>query len=206
VDGLFALPGVRSVRVLPSAAPPHKPTIASAQDRVEMVRLAFAPSAASPHRGPVEIDLCEIERSAALSGALTYSFDTLNELRQLGTPLAFVLGTDQFLKLPSWHRFPDVLGLCHWIVLERQGEKPGAWQVLLAQWEAGGLVRAEAQGWRIQSGGQTFIQSFATQAPALSSTQIRESLARHGNPPAGSIQPEVIAYLMKRRLYGTGSS
>lgn len=212
VDGLFALPGVRSVRVIPSAAPPHKPTLASTQDRVAMVRLAFASSAAYPPRGPVELDLCEIERSAARSGALTYSFDTLNDLRKLGTPLAFVLGTDQFQKLPTWHRFPEVLGLCHWIVLERKSapdessQKPGAWRSTLTEWAACGLVRAEADGWRVRSGGNTFIQGFETQAPALSSTRIRESLARSGNPPTGSVQPEVIAYLMKHRLYGTGTS
>ena len=185
--------------------------MASAEDRVEMVRLAFASSAAYPHRGPIEIDLCEIQRASINNGSLTYSFDTLKELGRGGTPLAFVLGSDQFRNLPNWHRFPEVLGLCNWLVLERKDptqsvRNQGAWRETIAHWEASGLVRMHADGWKVQSGGGTFIQGFATQAPALSSTQIRECLARSGNPPTDSLHPDVRAYLMKRRLYGTGTS
>ena len=203
VDGLFTAPGVRSVRVIPSPLPPHKPTLASAHDRIEMVRLNFAQSAAYKLRGPVEIDLCEMTRATRHPGIPTYSFETLSELRKQIPQLAFVVGTDQLQKLATWHRFPDILGLCHWIVLERKNTLP--WQGTLAQWEAGGLVLAEKGGWRVRSGG-TFIESFATPAPSLSSTQIRESLARSGSPPEKSLLPEVDAYLMKHRLYGTGRS
>ena len=33
---------------------------------------------------------------------------------------AFVIGADQLLKLPTWHRFPELLGLAQWIVLARK--------------------------------------------------------------------------------------
>lgn len=210
VDGLFELPRVRAVRIIPSPTPPHKPTMAPAQHRAEMARLTFT-EAAGPAwkvRGPVTLDLVELKRAQAQPAVPTYTFDTLSELRREIPQLAFVIGTDQLEKLHTWHRFPDVLGLSHWIVLERKDptvstQRAGAGQRVLSLLESSGLLSSESGGFRVRNGG-TFIQVFATQAPALSSTQIRESLARHGYPPEDSMLPEARAYLMKHRLYGTG--
>jgi nicotinate (nicotinamide) nucleotide adenylyltransferase len=217
VDGLFAEPGVKAVRVLPSPLPPHKPTMAPTEARVEMARLAFAGSAAHPLRGPVSLDLSELDRAASLpAGAPTYTFDTLSLLKRDFAQLAFVIGTDQLQKIHTWHRFPDLLGLSHWIVLERKTGEPGSrsersasspelGRRMLAQLEGSGLLVSESGGYRVSKGG-TFIQVFRTEAPALSSTEIRESLAKTGAPPDGSILPEVHAYLMKHRFYGTRSA
>lgn len=169
-----------------------------------MAKLTFASSAAYPLTGPVEVDLCELER--ARPGSPTYTFDTLQELRRKIPQLAFVIGTDQLLKFHTWHRFPDVLGLSHWIILERKNRgtaDPETIRQVLGQWEGSGLVRSEGSSWRVRDGG-TILLPIPTPAPALSSTEIRESLARSGNPPEGSILPEVHNYLMSRRLYGTG--
>jgi nicotinate-nucleotide adenylyltransferase len=204
VDGLFAPPGpgVRDVRVIPSPLPPHKSAGVAIEHRIEMARLAFAPTSAgtSPLRGPVTLDLCEIERAKAHPGHATYSFDTISELGRDFPRLAFVIGTDQLEKLPSWSRFPRLLGLCHWIVLKRKEASTGLRQ--LTELEASGLILREGPGYRVRQGG-TFIQVFETPARPLSSSQIREQIARTGQPPEGSILPEVGAYLMKHRLYGT---
>jgi nicotinate-nucleotide adenylyltransferase len=212
VDGLFKDPGVRAVRILTSPAPPHKPTNAPVEARLEMARLCFVESSSAwPGRGPVSIDMTEHKRAASLpAGSPIYSFDTLSELKRDLPQLAFVIGTDQLEKFHTWHRFPDILGLCHWIVLERKASTPsagasaGIGRKVLSVLEGSGLLSVESDGYRVRKGG-TFIQVFPTPAPAVSSTQIRESLARSGNPPEGSILPEVGAYLMKHRFYGTGS-
>jgi nicotinate-nucleotide adenylyltransferase len=211
VAGLFSNPGVGRVRILPTPSPPHKPTIASTEDRLAMTRLAFGESRIHPLPGPVEIELCELERSRLHPGQPTYSFDSLTELRQRIPHLAFVIGTDQLHKLHTWHRFPEVLGLCHWIILERRNVSEASGPVL-TQWEASGLIRREGNGWRtterlggaagsLPQGG--FLLPVPTPAPALSSTAIRESLARSGNPPDEALLPEVLTHLMRRRIYGT---
>ena len=210
VSGLFSNPGVARVLVVPSPSPPHKPTTASAEDRVAMTRLGFAPAMRLPLAGPVEIDLCEIDRARRHPGQPTYTYDTLGELSRRISPLAFVIGTDQLAKLHTWHRFPDVLALSHWIILERQtapGRTLSEAGPVLTQWEASGLVQKEAGHWRVKLPGGglgTCLQVVPTPAPAQSSTQIRESLARQGNPPAESLSSDVLAYLMQRRIYGTG--
>jgi nicotinate-nucleotide adenylyltransferase len=174
-----------------------------------MARLTFTEAAGSawPLKGPVTMDLSELKRAELQPRSPTYTFDTLSELRREHPHLAFVIGTDQLEKLHTWQRFPEVLGLSHWIVLERKNEaaqaSAGVGRKVLNQLEASGLLTPQAGGYRIRNGG-TFIQVFTTPAPAMSATRIRESLARSGNPPEGSMLPEARAYLMKHRLYGTG--
>ena len=63
LDGLFtAGPGIGRALIVPAAAPPHKPAVASSEDRVAMARLAFAPGKLA---GPVELSLVELELERA---------------------------------------------------------------------------------------------------------------------------------------------
>src|SRR5438105_1869662 len=102
LEGLRKLPGAARLVVIPSASPPHKACQASPAQRLEMARIAFDDIAG--------IEGLEIDRNAR-SQAPTYTFDTLQELGSRFPEGAFVIGTDQFLALPGWHRFPEVLSL-----------------------------------------------------------------------------------------------
>ncbi len=194
VAGLFKQPGVSRVLILPGPRPPHKAAFADVDDRIKMTQLAFADM-------PVSIDLRELKRAELNPGIPSYSFDTLNDLRREFRELAFVVGTDQLEKLSTWYRFPEVLGLCHWIVLARQ--ETAAPYPILSQWEAGGLVRQDAGRWQIKAANAPrWIQVVPTEARAISSTKVRETLARSGSPPEGSLSLEVVDYLKQRGLYG----
>lgn len=199
--GLLREPGVGRVLVMPSASPPHKPMLASAEDRMRMSQLNFGPDSR------MQVSALEIERARQSSGP-SYSFDTLQELKQSHPELAFVIGTDQLQALSSWHRFPEILSLSHWLVLARKpdGAKPAL--QTLAEWEASGLARRAAgngpQGqpaWQLKGG--THLLLVETRAPALSSSQIRENLAKSGLPPENSLALEVWAHLKQTGLYGT---
>src|SRR3954447_542478 len=63
VRGLFEYPGVRRVLIIPSASPPHKPTFAAAEDRVQMAQLNFKSTATDSYPPEVEVNLLELERS-----------------------------------------------------------------------------------------------------------------------------------------------
>ena len=192
-QGLLRNPGVRQVRILPSETPPHKPSVATPAQRLEMTRLAFAPA--------FKVDPRELERAG--TGRPSYSYDTLRELQQElpGDRLAFVIGTDQLAGLPRWHRFPDVLGLCHWIVLKRRGGV--ALRDALPPLLASNLLRPSGQDqYAIPSGDRTLLL-VETEAPELSSTQIRQAIARTGLIPEGAVTPEVSAYLKLHRIYGS---
>jgi nicotinate (nicotinamide) nucleotide adenylyltransferase len=206
IAGLFDCPGVKRVLVLPSPAPAHKPCIASAQARLEMARIGLLGRSPGPYpekyQGEVRLDMREIERHAR-TGKPTYTYDLLLELRAEFPLLAFVLGADQAETFHTWHRFPDVLKLSHWIVLERKPEGGVNVRKVLQNWEASGICRpAGDHCWKI-SGSETTLKVVPTLAPALSSTAIREAIVRNGQPPENTLTAEVSAYLKLHRIYGT---
>ncbi|MBL7713816.1 MAG: nicotinate (nicotinamide) nucleotide adenylyltransferase [Bdellovibrionales bacterium] len=195
--GLLRNPRVARVLVIPAAAPAHKPARASAEDRLAMTRLAFS-----------EFEVSDLEvRRAESTGLPTYSFDTLNELRKQTQDLAFALGTDQFSGIQSWHRFPEVLELCHWIILLRKGsthaQDEAKVHAVLSQLESQGLVRKnpKEKSAYVTTNTQRVIQITATDAVALSSSQIREKI-QMGEKVERDLDPAVFERIAEKRLYG----
>jgi nicotinate-nucleotide adenylyltransferase len=206
IRGLFREPGVRQVWILPSPTPPHKSATASFEHRAEMAQLGLSKAHPAGDAGAVRVDLREADRARLRPDLPTYSFDTLQEIRCEVSNLAFVIGTDQLEQLHTWHRFPEILGLCHWIVLAR---KPGGMDramVTLREWEGSGLAQKTSRQhvWSLK-GSNSYLTLVSTDAAAISSTQIREQIARTGEPPQDSLTAEVLAYLKQNRLYGIRS-
>jgi nicotinate-nucleotide adenylyltransferase len=105
-----------AVRFVPVGVPPHRnDSLASADARVEMLRIAIADQPA------FEVDARECRRKGP-----SYTVDTLRDLRQeLGDrPLCLLLGMDAFVKLPTWHRWRELLDFAHLCVAQRPGTPP----------------------------------------------------------------------------------
>lgn len=206
IRGLFEIPGVRQVWIIPSPTPPHKPATASFEHRVELAKIGLLPAHPVGDPQAVKIDLREAERAKARPDLPTYTFDTLQDIQRESSQIAFVIGTDQLEQLPSWHRFPDVLGLSHWIVLARKPQGEERCLQVLGEWEASGLVQKTQQKavWWVK-GTNSYLHLVPTEAAELSSTQIREQIARTGEAPAGALSAQVLAYLKQNRLYGIRS-
>ncbi|MFL6448981.1 MAG: nicotinate-nucleotide adenylyltransferase [Bryobacteraceae bacterium] len=103
------------VLFIPAANPPHKDSasLTSFEDRFRMVEIACKPYPAFiPSR---------LEESEARS----YTISTLERFRaRLGQDdeLYFLIGSDAFADLETWHRWQDVLKLTTFIVVSRPGE------------------------------------------------------------------------------------
>jgi len=81
--------------------------------RIAMLRLALKPY---PN---FTIDLCEIDRDSP-----SYMVTTLADFRQRfgdQVSITLLIGMDNFLQLPRWHRWEDLLTLCHLLVVDRAG-------------------------------------------------------------------------------------
>lgn len=194
--GLLAHPKVSRVIAVPAATPPHKPALVPAKQRLEMVKLAFSGS-------PVEINTCEFDRVSANSTEPSYSYQTIHELSQLYTELAFVIGADQLAALPTWKRFPELLKMCHWIILGRKPDGIAVAKQALQQLKASSLISTTNENSGKISGSTKEWILVETEAQALSSQQIREAIARTGEFPEGSLPSEVAHYLLENKLYGT---
>ncbi len=102
------------VRLLPANQPPHRPPpVASAAQRVAMLRVALA------GQDRLTLDLREIERAGP-----SWTVDTLIALRrEIGPlrPLVLLIGADAYEGLTSWHRWRTLFELAHIGVLTRPG-------------------------------------------------------------------------------------
>ena len=100
------------VRFLPAPRPRlREEPLVSVEQRVEMVRLAIAGQAS------FRLDTQELDRAGP-----SRSIDTLKQTRdEIGTnePLALIMGSDAFAKLPQWYQWERLLDLAHIVVMKR---------------------------------------------------------------------------------------
>lgn len=192
-----------TVWVVPTANPPHKTLEYSAQDRLTMAHLAFEHTK--------EVTVSDIEILASQQGPV-YSFNTLTTVQKTHpqTQIFFVLGEDAFDYLPHWYRFPEVLGLCSFLVITRPGAAP--FSKTLATLEGQGLVKpattipsfankACPQAFETNHGTQVLLWPLKT--PDISATQVR-ALVQSGGDISTLVPAVVSDYLKSVSVYGTG--
>jgi nicotinate-nucleotide adenylyltransferase len=158
--------GVERVHLLPCRTPPHRepPHLAAAQ-RLELLRLVVADEPA------LDIDERELHREGP-----SYMVDTLQSLRDErgGEPLCLALGLDAFAALDSWHRWQDILPLCHLVVMQRPGSR----------WPSRGPVERLLRAARVDSPARLrgrpggCVLGVPVTQMAVSSTRIRELLGQ----------------------------
>ncbi len=109
--------GFDKVLFVPCNLPPTKQdTIASAEDRINMLRLATDGDSA------FEVSDIELRR-----GGRSYTVDTLEETRsEFGPqrPLFLLVGMDQLNVIESWHRPERIVELCTILAVPRPGAPP----------------------------------------------------------------------------------
>ena len=111
---LAALPVSRIVFLPTGATRYRQPSVAPAEDRVAMLRLALR-----------EEPRCEIDPRELAPGASGYTADTLERIgSETGEKPYFLMGADQYAKLGSWHRPDDVRRLARIAIFARPGYPP----------------------------------------------------------------------------------
>lgn len=103
------------VWLVPSHIPPHR-----AQDPVATPFHRFALAAvAIADRSAYRVSDIELQRTGR-----TYTVDTLRTLHGQGwtrSQLFFILGTDAFAEIATWHEYPDVLDAANYVIITRPG-------------------------------------------------------------------------------------
>lgn len=164
--------------IIPTATPPHKEMEypASAVDRLEMCRLAFAGM-----EGVYVSDL-EIAR-----GGRSYTVDTLRELSGSDRRLFLLCGTDMMLTLDQWRDPKSIFELCYPVYIRRDNDrsldKPIIDKIAQYQKDYGKVVRR-----------------IVTEPIELSSGQVRKMLLQ-GEDVSHLIAPEVETYIRDNHLY-----
>lgn len=184
---------LEQVLFIPAGLPYHRgrEAHATSEQRLTMVKLATQRDAR------FGVDERELRREGP-----TYTFDTLSEIRAErgpAQPIVFLLGSDAFAHVNTWHRWQELFDLAHFAVAIRADDAewfakgPGAFPH-----EVGPRVTLNLRELLAAPAGK--VMTFSMTPLAIASTAIR-NLVREG----GSIRyltPDPVAeYIRSHRLY-----
>lgn len=177
------------IRFVPCRMPAHRATPqVTAEQRLALVQLAL-----DDQLGFVADDR-ELRRAGP-----SYMVDTLASLRaEIGEakPLCLILGSDAFRELSTWHRWQDLTGQAHLVVMQRPGPVAPLPQVL-ENFITPRLV-TDAMALHRQPVGCVLFQPVTPLG--ISATQIRALLAG-GQSPRYLLPEAVLARIHKQALY-----
>lgn len=166
------------VLYLPTAAPPHKPGVEMAPiaRRFAMVELALLDEP--------RLQVSDLEMRAAPS----YTVETLERLRsEVGdAELWLLIGADSLAAIESWRRWDELFELARVAVLRRPRRSRRS-------------IAADASPELAERLG---VVTWIDNPPVdLSATEIRHRLRAGESPPTGALEPSVLHYVRKYRLY-----
>lgn len=183
---------IDKVIFIPSYLPPHRvlEQQTPAKHRFEMVRLAC--------EGLPLFDVSDFESRRTEK---SYSLITIRHFKQSekpGTKISFLIGTDAFAELYTWHRVSKLLAACDFLVMKRPGKEGGLADVIpKALKPEFSLITQEKL---IHASGKT-----ATLVPieglTLSSSQVRKTLTDKGQA-LDLLPAQVMNYIRRNSLYG----
>lgn len=175
--------------LVPSHIPPHR------QDPVATPFHRFALAAiAAATRPEYRVSDIELTRSGT-----TYTIDTLRHLHARGwTPvqLFFILGSDAFAEITTWHEFPQVLDAANFVVIARRGTTLDAAVSRTPQLRARVCTPDDMQ----MTDRETRIVVIATDTRDVSATAIRRR-RRAGETIEGLVPAAVQHHIVGHHLY-----
>ncbi|MDA8389933.1 MAG: nicotinate-nucleotide adenylyltransferase [Gammaproteobacteria bacterium] len=167
---------------VPAVRPPHRVApMAAAGHRLEMVKLAL--------RGHPQFAVDETEYGRV---GPSYTADTLLALRRhYRQPLALILGMDAFLGLPGWHRWRQLIGMAHLVIVRRPG-----FTGPLPSW-----VRPRLAPPAALAGADHGLAVLVTTLNRPESATVLRQALRHGPAPPGWLPAGVPEYIAQHGLY-----
>ena len=203
---LAAMRGLRLDRayVVPSNVPPHRAEqpIASSYHRFAMTALAV--------NGLDGLLASDLELTTP---GTSYTADTLTRFRQatglVASQIFFITGADAFAEIATWHRYPEVLELAHFVVVSRPGFAAETLRARLGTLASRMITLTPDETNRepritnreprtANREPRIFLVNAAT--PDVSSTEIRKRLMAGGSI-AGLVPPGVERHIAQHELY-----
>lgn len=163
------LRNLEKIIFIPAFISPHKgdAKTSSPEDRLNMIKLAVD--------GIPFFDYSDIE---VKKGGVSYSVDTLRELKKHYSELELLIGYDNIFSFHTWKEPDEIFNLAKIIVLKRKSSHP-------PQFEDKYYHQA------------VFVQ---TRGIEISATDIRERV-KNGLPINFLVPPDVMEYIYKQKLY-----
>ena len=186
IQNLLELLPFDEIKVIPNGQPPHRTSVCSNNDRLEMVNLAFKGI------NQISVDEREIHREGP-SYAIHTAREILEEYYQ--DNIIWIMGSDAFSEIDTWFEWEDFLNIINILVMARPGSEIDSTSM------AGTLI-LERQTSNIDdlSYGAGKILIVDIDPINISSTQVRSNLAV-GETVNELILEDVSDYIDSGKLY-----
>ena len=186
IQNLLELIPFDEIKVIPNGQPPHRTSVCSNNDRLEMVYLAFKGI------NQISVDEREIHRGGP-SYAIHTAREVLEEYHQ--DNIIWIMGSDAFSEIDTWFEWEDFLNIINILVMARPGFEIDSTSM------AGTLI-LERQTSNIDdlSHGAGKILIVEIDPINISSTQVRSNLAA-GETVNELILEDVSDYIDSGKLY-----
>lgn len=178
---------------VPNYQPPHRQApVASPEQRLKLLRAALQGF------GHFCLDEIEFKRKG-----ISYSVDTLQALRgnlDSRSQIAWILGLDAFLSIPTWHQPESLADLCHIVLVDRKGFNNNREQILAVTEQFFGKNRLtdSIEEMRNQSSGVVYASTVTP--PEISATEIREKI-KQGTPVNHLVPQACLEIIVSEGLY-----
>ena len=192
--------GLDQVVLLPSRIPPHRAAqpVATPFHRFAMTALAA--------NGVNGLEASDLELAAPGTSYTSATLERLHAANLGPAQIFFITGADAFAEIETWHRYPDVLDMAHFVVVSRPGHEASALPALLPSLasrmrlcpERAERVEGGTRGAGLASKPAVFLIDWKT--PGVSSTEIRRRI-RNGEALTGLLPPLVERHIIQHRLY-----
>lgn len=182
------------VSLLPNYIPPHKPQPeANTTQRLEMLKIAITDY-------PL-FSIDDREITHAKPDSPSFTIDTLQTWRNENgkqVSLAFIIGQDSLLNLPSWRNWQALLDYCHLLICRRPGFKENIDNQQLKQWLA---HHKTTNITNLHQKSHGYIYMANTPLENISATEIRQRI-QHNLDCQRLLPPKVWQYIQAQHLYG----
>ena len=170
--------GLDRLIFIPAGIPPHKEmdNSASAEDRMEMCRLAFRDV-----EGVIVSDI-EIKRDGK-----SYSIDTLRHMSCEDQRLFMLCGTDMMLTLGDWDDADEIFKLCYPVYIRREEDRALDAKIIEKNTEY-----FEKYG--------KYVIKLDSPVIDISSTELRAKM-KNGEDVSAYVDAEVLKYIQEKGLY-----
>ena len=174
------------VLLMPTGNPAHRaPSQTAAQHRLNMLALSVS-----------DIDGLEADATEIEDPSIAYTYTTIQKLyRPTDYEIFLLMGEDSLDQFTSWHRWQDILDLCHLCVAKRHGVVSRTMDSSLAS------RVTEFNAHSTYPLGRIFY--IDTEAISVSSTEIRQGLKQQADL-GDSLSPQVMQYIRENGLYEYG--
>ena len=183
---------VDKLLVIPAFVAPHKEIDGEVSpfQRFEMCKLAFDSHEYQKYN--IEVSDIEIKKEGK-----SYSIDTVTALYDIynrkDNVIYFLIGTDMFLSIESWHRYEELLELCVFVVAYRFDDVASRTRILSQR------NRLVERGYKIE-----LLENAVFE---VSSTELREKIKSKAKEnyndaePCNYLNKDVIEYINRENLY-----